>query len=56
MNSNKRQTYCLGGRHFCKFLIIIEYEKVNPTTKKLVKFIEGKCAICGRKKSQIFTK
>ena len=35
---------------------IIEYEKVKPRTKKLVKFIKGSCDICGRNKSQIFTK
>ena len=34
----------------------IEYEKVNPKTKKLVKVIKGTCSICGRNKSQIFTK
>ena len=35
---------------------IVEYEKVNPRTKKLVKIIKGACTFCGRKKSQIFTK
>ena len=35
---------------------IVEYEKVNPRTKKLVKVIRGICDICGRNKSQIFTK
>ena len=48
--------YCLGGRHMSNTNEIIEYEKVNPKTKKLVKIIKGKCAICGRNKSQIFTK
>ena len=32
------------------------YEKENAKTKKLVKIIRGKCDICGRNKSQIFTK
>ena len=35
---------------------ITQYQKVNPKTKKLVKIIKGTCSICGRKKSQIFTK
>ena len=35
---------------------IIEYEKVNPKNKKLVEIINGTCSICGRNKSQIFTK
>ena len=32
------------------------YEKVNPKIKKLVKIIKGTWSICGRNKSQIFTK
>ena len=47
-------TYCLGGRHYSKTNNIIEYEKVNPRTKKLVKVIKGTCSICDRNKSQIF--
>ena len=35
---------------------IVESEKLNPKTKKLVKIIKGKCGICGRIKSQTFTK
>ena len=35
---------------------ITQYEKVNPKKKKLVKIIKGTCSICGRNKSQIFTK
>ena len=50
------KTYCLGGRHMSNTDKIIEYEKVNPRTKKLVKIIKGTCSICGRNKSQIFTK
>ena len=50
------KTYCLGGRHHSNTNNIVEYEKVNPRTKKLVKIIKGKCDICGRNKSQIFTK
>ena len=35
------------------------YEKRNPKTiktKELVKFIKGACSVCGRNKTQIFTK
>ena len=53
---NSKQSYCLGGRHFSQTLNQTVYEKVNPRTKKLVKFFKGTCSICGRKKSQIFTK
>ena len=50
------KTWCLGGRHCTITNKIIQYEKINPKTKKLLKIIKGKCAICGRDKSQIFTK
>ena len=52
---NSKQSYCLGGRHSSKTINENVYEKVNPDTKKLVKIIKGKCSVCGRKKSQIFT-
>ena len=48
--------YCLGGRHYSNSNNITQYEKVNPRNKKLVKIIKGTCSICGRNKSQIFTK
>ena len=50
------KTYCWGGRHYNNTIKITQYEKANPKTKKLVKFIKGFCSICGRNKSQIFTK
>ena len=34
----------------------IEFEKLNSKTNKLIKKIKGICSICGRNKSQIFTK
>ena len=49
------KTWCVGGRHMSNTNNIVEYEKVNPKTKKLVKIIKGSCSICGRNKSQIFT-
>ena len=54
MNSNQK-THCLGGRHYSNTNNITQYEKVNPR-KKLVKTLKGNCSICGRDKSQIFTK
>ena len=53
MSSN--QTYCMGGRHYSQTVNQNVYEKRNLETKKLVKVIKGKCAICGRNKSPIFT-
>ena len=50
------KTYCLGGRHYSNTNNIVEYEKVNPRTRKLVKIIKGTCSICSRNKSQIFTR
>ena len=53
---NSKQSYCLGGRHYSQTLNQTVFEKVNPGTKKLVKIIKGTCSICGRAKSQIFSK
>ena len=50
------KTWCVGGRHKSDTNNNVEYEKVNPRTKKLVKVIKGSCSLCGRNKSQIFTK
>ena len=50
------KTWCAGGKHYSKTNDITQYEKVNPRTKKLVKIIKGTCKICGRTKSQMFTK
>ena len=50
------KTYCLGGRHYSNTNNIIQYEKINPRTKKLVKFIRRKCSVCNCDKRQIFTK
>ena len=50
------KTWCVGGRHKSDTNNIIEFEKVNPRTKKHVKVIKGSYSICGRNKSQIFTK
>ena len=50
------KTCCVGGRHMSNTNIIIQFEKINPKTKKLVKIIRCNYNICGRSKSQIFTK
>ena len=50
------KTWCVGGKHYNNTNNKIEYEKVNPKTKKLVEIIKGKCDICGRYKSKIITK
>ena len=50
------KTWCVGGRHYSDTVNEIIFEKVNPRTKKLVKIIKGKCNICNRNKSQIFTR
>ena len=46
----------MGGRQYSNTNKLVEYEKINPKTKKLVKIEKGKCDICGRIRSQIFTK
>ena len=56
MNSNKKQTNCSGGRNYSNTNNLVEYGKINPKPKKLVRFIKGTCSICDRTKSQIFTK
>ena len=50
------KTWCVGGKHYSNTVIENIFEKVNPKTKKLVKIIKGSCSICGRNKSQIFSK
>ena len=50
------KTFCVGGCHYSNTNNITQYEKVSPNTKKLVKVIKRSCSICGRIKSQIFTK
>ena len=56
LNSEMTKTWCIGGRHMSKTKNINEFEKLNPKTKKLVAIIKGSLSICGRNKSQIFTK
>ena len=49
-------SWCVGGKHKSKTINQEVYEKINPRTKKLVKITKGQCDICGRNKSQIFTR
>ena len=46
----------VGGRHYSNTNNITQYEKINPKTTKLFKIIKGSCNVCGRNKSQIFSK
>ena len=48
------KTWCVGGKHSSNINNIIQYEKINPKTKKLLKNIKGTCSICSRNNSQIF--
>ena len=48
-----KKIWCVGGKHYSNTNSIVQYEKVNPKTKKLVEIIKGKCAFCDRNKSQI---
>ena len=50
------KTWCVGGKPYSNTNNITQYEKVDPKTKKLVEIIKGTCSICGRIKSQLFTK
>ena len=50
------KTWFVGGRQTSKTNNVIEYEKVNPRTKKLFKVFKGTFSICSRIKSQFFTK
>ena len=50
------KTWCVRRGHYSNSIIQNIYEKINPKIKKLVDIIEGKCNLCHRDKSQIFTK
>ena len=50
------KTWCVGGRHYSNTNNIVEYEKTNTKTRKIVKIISGTCSFCKRNKSQVFTK
>ena len=50
------KTWCVGGKQYSDAVNKNVYEKVDPKTKKLVKIIKCTCSICGRNKSQVFTK
>ena len=39
------KTYCLGGRHLSNTNNLVEYEKVNPRTEKIVKFLKENVAL-----------
>ena len=53
MDSNQKQTYWLGSRHFSDTINQNLYKKVNTKSQKLPQSIKSKCSICGQK-SQLF--
>ena len=50
------KTWCVGVRRYSESKNQIVYKNVNPETQKFVTVIRESCKICGRNKSQIFTK
>ena len=50
------ETCCVVGKHHSNTNKLVDYEKINPKTKKLVEIKKGKCSFGGRNKSQTFTK
>ena len=50
------KTWCVGGIHYIEAISQNVCEKGNPKTKELVEIIKSSFSICGRAKSQIFTK
>ena len=50
------KTWCVGGKHYSNTNDKIEYDKVNPKTKKLAKVVKGTFSIRRRNKSHVFTK
>ena len=50
------KTWCVGGKLYSNTNNITQYERVNPKNKKLIEIIKGTCGICGRNKSQTFSK
>ena len=48
-------SWCVGDKQKIKTIHQNKYEKISPKIKKLNKIKTGKCDICGRNKSQIFT-
>ena len=53
--SETKLSFCVGSRHMSQNIDPQVVEKINPRTKKRVKIIKSRCAICGKNKSQIYT-
>ena len=45
---DSKHIFCLRERHMSMNNIIVESEKINPKTIKVVKVRKEKCDICGR--------
>ena len=50
------KTWSVFGRNYSNIKNKIDFEKVKPRTKKLVKVIKGKCGMCDGDNSLTFTK
>ena len=55
MHSKQKQIYCLGEQHKSNTYDVVEYEKINLETSKIVKVRKRNCGFCGQRKSQNFT-
>ena len=51
----KSGSYCVGGRHRSATKNIVGDITINKKTGKEVKLLVGKCVICDRKKTMIFS-
>ena len=51
----KSDSYCVGGRHKSATKNIVGDITINIKTGKEVKLLVGKCVICDRKKTMIFS-
>ena len=51
----KTNSYCVGGRHQSATKNIVGDITINKKTSKEVKLLVGKCVICDRKKTMIFS-
>ena len=49
-------SWCVGGRHYSESINQNKYEKLNTKTINFVKVLKSEFDICGRTKSQVFTK
>ena len=51
----KSNSYCVGGRHYSSTTNITGDISINKKTGKNVKLLIGRCSVCNRKKTMIFS-